>query len=163
MGDLNARVGDERIEVVVGVHGVPGKNDSGERLIGMCTEREMVIGNTWFRKKEITQVTHTRTQNMGPEGGRGEEKAFLWTCHSPLDAGPLSAASQKVLFPFSSRREPVQLSCSGRCRPIVTSWSYGGETVPVSRCNSVARTGDPLNHLLQSDLRESTRKHEERL
>ncbi|KAK7913713.1 hypothetical protein WMY93_013924 [Mugilogobius chulae] len=41
MGDLNAGVGDEKMEGVVGVHGVPRKNDSGERLIEMCTEREM--------------------------------------------------------------------------------------------------------------------------
>ncbi|KAK7907805.1 hypothetical protein WMY93_016417 [Mugilogobius chulae] len=72
MGDLNARVGDEKIEGVVGVYGVPGKNDSGERLIGMCTEREMVIGNTWFRKKEIHKYTWVRQA-----GGRVIDKAMM--------------------------------------------------------------------------------------
>uniref|UniRef100_A0A8C8DHP6 ribonuclease H n=1 Tax=Oryzias sinensis TaxID=183150 RepID=A0A8C8DHP6_9TELE len=72
MGDLNARVGDERIEGVVGGHGVPGKNDNGERLIGMCTEREMVIGNTWFRKKEIHKYTWVRQS-----GGRVIDKALM--------------------------------------------------------------------------------------
>ena len=31
LGDLNARVGNELIEGIVGQHGVPGKNESGER------------------------------------------------------------------------------------------------------------------------------------
>ena len=35
-GDLNARVGDGEVEGVVWKSGVPGKNESGERLIDMC-------------------------------------------------------------------------------------------------------------------------------
>ena len=50
MGDLNARVGDEVVEGVTGRYGVPGMNESGERLIGLCTERELIVANTWFRK-----------------------------------------------------------------------------------------------------------------
>ena len=36
MGDLNARVGDGEVEGVVGKYGVPGENESGERLLGVC-------------------------------------------------------------------------------------------------------------------------------
>ena len=32
LGYLNARVGDGEVESVVGKHGVPGENESGERL-----------------------------------------------------------------------------------------------------------------------------------
>ena len=32
LGDLNARVGDGEVEGVVGKYGVPGENESGERL-----------------------------------------------------------------------------------------------------------------------------------
>ena len=56
LGDLNARVGDLEIENVVGMHGVPGTNEGGEQLLGMCMEHELVIGNTWFRKKNITST-----------------------------------------------------------------------------------------------------------
>ena len=49
LGDLNARVGDREVEGVLGKFGVPGENDSGERLLEMCVERELVIGN---RKEE---------------------------------------------------------------------------------------------------------------
>ena len=40
LGDLNARVGNEVIEGIVGRHGVPGRNESGERLLEMCAEQE---------------------------------------------------------------------------------------------------------------------------
>ena len=33
LGDLNVRVGYEVIEGIVGRHGVPGRNESGERLL----------------------------------------------------------------------------------------------------------------------------------
>ena len=45
-GDLNVRVGNEVIEGIVGRHGVPGRNESGERLLEMCAEQELVVGNS---------------------------------------------------------------------------------------------------------------------
>ena len=35
LGDLNARVGNEVIEGIVGQQGLPGRNESGERLLEM--------------------------------------------------------------------------------------------------------------------------------
>ena len=52
LGDLNARVGNEVIEGIVGRQGVPGRNESGERLLEMCTEQELVVGNSWFKKND---------------------------------------------------------------------------------------------------------------
>ena len=40
LGELNARVGNEVIEGIVGQHGMPGRNQSGERLLEMCAEQE---------------------------------------------------------------------------------------------------------------------------
>ena len=57
LGDLNARVGDVVVEDVVGRYGVPGRNDSGENLIGLCMERELVVGNTLFKKRDIHKYT----------------------------------------------------------------------------------------------------------
>ena len=48
-GDLNARVEYVVVENVVGRYGVPGGNDSGENLICLCMERELVVGNTLFK------------------------------------------------------------------------------------------------------------------
>ena len=44
LGDLNARVGNEVIEGIVGQHGVPGRNKNGERLLVMCAELKLVVG-----------------------------------------------------------------------------------------------------------------------
>ena len=46
LGDLHARVGNEVIERTVGRHGVPGRNESGDRLLEMCAEQELVVGNS---------------------------------------------------------------------------------------------------------------------
>ena len=32
------------IEGINGQHGVPGRNESGERLLVMCAEQELVVG-----------------------------------------------------------------------------------------------------------------------
>ena len=50
-GDLNARVGHEEVEGVLGKYGVPGGNESGEKLLNMCVEQELVIGNSFFSKR----------------------------------------------------------------------------------------------------------------
>ena len=46
VGDLNARVGNEVVEIIVGQHGVPGRNEGGERLLhgDVCTA-EVVVGS----------------------------------------------------------------------------------------------------------------------
>ena len=38
LGDLNARAGNEVVEGIVERHGVPGRSESGERLLEMCAE-----------------------------------------------------------------------------------------------------------------------------
>lgn len=53
LDDLNARVGDGCINAVVRKFGVPGRNERGESLIAMCLERELRLGNTICRKKDI--------------------------------------------------------------------------------------------------------------
>ena len=62
LGDLNARVGNEPVADVVGMCGVEGRNDSGEELIGLCLEQELLIGNTWFKKKDINKYTWERVE-----------------------------------------------------------------------------------------------------
>ena len=46
LGDLNARVGNEVIERIVGRHGVPGRNESGKRLLELCADQELVVDNS---------------------------------------------------------------------------------------------------------------------
>ena len=72
LGDLNARVGDLMIDKVLGRYGVPGLNESGERMIEMCMEQELAIGNSMFKKKDIKKFTWTRVV-----GGRVVERALM--------------------------------------------------------------------------------------
>ena len=46
MGDFNAKVGNERVDEVVGDHGLGQKNERGERLIDWTRMHDMTIGNT---------------------------------------------------------------------------------------------------------------------
>ena len=59
LGDLNARVGDGEVEGVIKKYGIPGENESGERLLDMCVEQELAIGNSFFKKKGINKYTGT--------------------------------------------------------------------------------------------------------
>ena len=51
LGNLNARVGDGELEGVVGKYGISGENESGERVLDMCVEQELAIGNIFFQKE----------------------------------------------------------------------------------------------------------------
>ena len=72
LGDLNARVGNKVIEGIVGQHGVPGRNESGKRLLEMCAEQELVVGNSWFKKNDLYKYTWLRMAE-----GRVVDKALM--------------------------------------------------------------------------------------
>uniref|UniRef100_A0A8D8XDM6 Craniofacial development protein 2 n=2 Tax=Cacopsylla melanoneura TaxID=428564 RepID=A0A8D8XDM6_9HEMI len=59
LGDFNAKVGDKRIDNIVGPYGLGDMNDSGEDLINLCTEKELFITNTWFEQKISARHTWT--------------------------------------------------------------------------------------------------------
>ena len=63
LGDWNARVGDGEVEGVVGKYGVPGENESDERLLDMCVEQGLLIGNSFFKKKGRNKYTWIRMAN----------------------------------------------------------------------------------------------------
>ena len=44
-------MGDGEVEGVVGKYGVPVENESGERLLDVCVEQELVIGNSFFQEE----------------------------------------------------------------------------------------------------------------
>ena len=59
MGDLNAQVGNERLgkEEIIGPFGYGKKNDEGEILGNFCERNGLIVGNTWFRKKNSYKIT----------------------------------------------------------------------------------------------------------
>ena len=72
LGNLNARVGNEVIEGIVGRHGVQGSNESGELLLEMCAEQELVVGNSWFKKNDVYKYTWLRMA-----GGRVVDRVLM--------------------------------------------------------------------------------------
>jgi len=50
LGDWNAVVGEGREGKVLGKFGLGYRNERGEKLIGFCERRNLVITNTWFKQ-----------------------------------------------------------------------------------------------------------------
>ncbi|XP_071529497.1 craniofacial development protein 2-like [Panulirus ornatus] len=59
MGDLNAKVSNVAVEGIIGMHGVFSVvNGNGEELVDLCAEKGLMIGNTWFKKRDIHKYTY---------------------------------------------------------------------------------------------------------
>lgn len=57
-GDLNAKLGTERIDpAVIGPHSIGTINDRGLRLLDFCRAHQLTSANTWFRKRMLHKVT----------------------------------------------------------------------------------------------------------
>ena len=50
IGDFNAKIGDERYQTIVGMHGLGQRNERREPLIQFCEENNLIIANTWFQQ-----------------------------------------------------------------------------------------------------------------
>ena len=64
LGDMNAKVVNREVYRVAGKYSVPGVNENGERLVEVCSERRLNIGNTWFQKR-LTQKYTRECENGG--------------------------------------------------------------------------------------------------
>jgi hypothetical protein len=43
------------IEGVIGKFGVPGVNWTGERMVELCVDSGLIVGNAWFKKKRVNE------------------------------------------------------------------------------------------------------------
>ncbi|GFO32116.1 craniofacial development protein 2-like [Plakobranchus ocellatus] len=57
MGDLNAKVGDQRVEDIVGLSDIGAVNERESRLIQSCQTNDFTITNTWFHNHPRRQRT----------------------------------------------------------------------------------------------------------
>ena len=57
MGDLNAKVEEERHESIIGKYGLGQRNERGERLIQFCQRNHLFVANTWFRQPSRKRYT----------------------------------------------------------------------------------------------------------
>ena len=56
IGDLNARTGSDR-KRVLGKEGFNTINNSGERLLKICQENNLVVGGSLLQHKDIHKIT----------------------------------------------------------------------------------------------------------
>jgi len=56
-GDMNARVGNNRVANIVGTNGETTLNSNSRTLIHFCTFNNLKIMNTFFKHKEIHKFT----------------------------------------------------------------------------------------------------------
>ena len=54
MGDFNSIVGEESTDKVVGLG---RKNERGKMLIDFCKQHDLVVMNTWFKKRKTKLYT----------------------------------------------------------------------------------------------------------
>ena len=52
IGDWNVKVGSQETPGVTGKFGLGVQNETGQRLIGFCQEKALVIANTFFQQHE---------------------------------------------------------------------------------------------------------------
>ena len=70
LGDLNVCIGD-RVRLAIAVaFGVPGENDNGRRVVKLCAERGLYVGNTYFEYKSLHKV---HKGGNGPRRSGGKE------------------------------------------------------------------------------------------
>lgn len=54
---MRALIGDVVLDTLVGRCGVPDTNDSGEKQIGLCIERELVVRSSLYKKRDNRKYT----------------------------------------------------------------------------------------------------------
>ena len=64
MGDFNSIVGERSTDKVVGPFGHGRRNERGKMLIDFYKQHDLVVMNTWFKKKKRS-CTHGRAQETG--------------------------------------------------------------------------------------------------
>jgi hypothetical protein len=72
-GDFNAKIGNGRVENIVGDYGLGRRNARGDKLVQFCQEAEMVITNTWF----ALPLRRLYTWTPGPDDMRSEFPKIL--------------------------------------------------------------------------------------
>ena len=76
IGDMNGKVGNVRVDGVVGQWGVPGGVDgNGSALLDICAGKRLAIANTLFRHKMIHRYTWRVLRRV--EGVLEERKAMI--------------------------------------------------------------------------------------
>ena len=110
MGDMNARVGGQEIDKIVGKYGIDGMNENGEMLINICAERCLFLANTFFEHKLIHRFTWVGV------GGREGQKSMIdfIAADERIRADVVDAKVVRGLFSGASDHFPVLMKVRTR-------------------------------------------------
>ena len=64
LGDLNGWSGDRVTAGITGAFGVPGENKNGSRVVALCPELGLCMGNTYFEHKNLHKYTRVERAKM---------------------------------------------------------------------------------------------------
>ena len=70
LGDLNVWVTDRTGAGITGAFGVPRENDNGRRVVEFCEERELCVGNAYFKHRSVHKYTRVEEGQGGVETKR---------------------------------------------------------------------------------------------
>ena len=59
MGDFNGKVGEIKVNDVVGPFGLGQKNEQGQRIVECSRNHNLIVANTWFQTKKNNRHTWT--------------------------------------------------------------------------------------------------------
>ena len=57
LGYLNGWIGDKTRAGITGAFEAAGKNDNGRRVVEFCEEREVYVGNIYFKNRSVHKYT----------------------------------------------------------------------------------------------------------
>ena len=55
-----------------------GRRESGERLLEMCADQELVVGNSWFKKNDVYENSGRKAGRQGTNGLCVVTKTNAW-------------------------------------------------------------------------------------
>ncbi|KAI5728841.1 hypothetical protein M8J77_021978 [Diaphorina citri] len=116
MGDFNGKVGDKRINNIVGPHGLGDINSSGQDLINFCSENDLFIANTWFEQKPSARHTWT-----SPDGNYKNQIDFV--CVSNRFRNSVTNAKAKPGSDCGSDHNPVVINMRIKLKRLVKKTS----------------------------------------
>ncbi|XP_038063126.1 uncharacterized protein LOC119733828 [Patiria miniata] len=67
-GDFNAKLGNQRIPLVMGPHGYDDRNSRGDRLVDFCMVNNLTAAHSWFPKRssyKVTWISRRKRKDVG--------------------------------------------------------------------------------------------------
>lgn len=110
-GDFNAKVGNQKVDDVIGPYGLGIRNSAGELFINFCHENNLFVCNTWFQQKEASRHTW-----ISPDGGTKNQIDFV--CVNKRYRNAITNAKSRPGADCGSDHNPVVINMNIKLKKI---------------------------------------------